>query len=66
MTDPFRVRMTAKDKANVYAVGWCAHGAKGVIVDSQLQSTIVAEEIAKDLTLRHTTGFIITFPNKEF
>ena len=59
MADSCRVRMPLdKKKAIVYAAGWCAHGPKGVIVDTQQQSSLVAEEMVKDLESRQSTGKI--------
>ncbi|KJH49877.1 hypothetical protein DICVIV_03988 [Dictyocaulus viviparus] len=34
----------------VYAVGWCARGPRGVIVDTQQESIAVADQIASDLS----------------
>ncbi|CAI4231831.1 unnamed protein product [Auanema sp. JU1783] len=47
MKDECRVR--TKDDSKVYAAGWCAHGPRGVIVDTQQQSSAVANEIMKDI-----------------
>ncbi|CAB3406698.1 unnamed protein product [Caenorhabditis bovis] len=48
MKDFCRVNMDENCRAAVYATGWCAHGPHGVIVDTQQQSVLVAEEIADD------------------
>ncbi|CAI5447806.1 unnamed protein product [Caenorhabditis angaria] len=45
MKDHCRVNLP---NSSVYATGWCAHGPKGVIVDTQQQSIFVAEEIVSD------------------
>ncbi|VDK54134.1 unnamed protein product [Cylicostephanus goldi] len=36
----------------VYAAGWCAHGPRGVIVDTQQDSLNVAEQMVKDFSTR--------------
>ncbi|CAD6192804.1 unnamed protein product [Caenorhabditis auriculariae] len=41
-------RVNIQGPTPVYATGWCAHGPRGVIVDTQQQSAFVAEQIAKD------------------
>uniref|UniRef100_A0A1I7TE43 NADPH:adrenodoxin oxidoreductase, mitochondrial n=1 Tax=Caenorhabditis tropicalis TaxID=1561998 RepID=A0A1I7TE43_9PELO len=48
MKDHCRVNMDISCPANVYATGWCAHGPRGVIVDTQQQSIFVADQIASD------------------
>ncbi|ETN71600.1 hypothetical protein NECAME_04632, partial [Necator americanus] len=50
MKDSFRVDMPCG--SFVYAAGWCAHGPRGVIVDTQQDSVVVAEQIAKDFSTR--------------
>lgn len=45
MSDWCRVPSTI---CNVYATGWCAHIAKGVILDSQMQAFNVVDELIKD------------------
>lgn len=45
MSDWCRVPSTV---SNVYATGWCAHAARGVILDSQMQAFNVADELIKD------------------
>ncbi|VDM56966.1 unnamed protein product [Angiostrongylus costaricensis] len=47
MKDECRVDMPCGSL--VYAAGWCAHGPRGVIVDTQQESIAVANEIATDL-----------------
>uniref|UniRef100_A0A158P6D4 NADPH:adrenodoxin oxidoreductase, mitochondrial n=1 Tax=Angiostrongylus cantonensis TaxID=6313 RepID=A0A158P6D4_ANGCA len=47
MKDECRVDMPCGSL--VYAAGWCAHGPRGVIVDTQQESIAVANEIASDL-----------------
>lgn len=48
MKDHCRVNMDSECPAQVYATGWCAHGPKGIIVDTQQQSIFVADQIASD------------------
>ncbi|CAL2040876.1 unnamed protein product [Caenorhabditis brenneri] len=48
MKDHCRVNMSLSCPANVYATGWCAHGPRGVIVDTQQQSIFVADQITAD------------------
>lgn len=48
MKDHCRVNMSISCAANVYATGWCAHGPRGVIVDTQQQSIFVADQITAD------------------
>lgn len=48
MKDHCRVNMSLSCPANVYATGWCAHGPRGVIVDTQQQSIFVADQISAD------------------
>lgn len=50
MKDGYRVDMPCG--SFVYAVGWCAHGPRGVIVDTQQDAIVVAEAIAKDFATR--------------
>lgn len=47
MKDECRVDMPCGSL--VYAAGWCAHGPRGVIVDTQQESVAVANQIATDL-----------------
>ncbi|KHJ86464.1 hypothetical protein OESDEN_13784 [Oesophagostomum dentatum] len=55
MKDGFRVDMPCG--SFVYAAGWCAHGPRGVIVDTQQESIVVAEQMMKDfLTRTDVTG----------
>lgn len=57
MKDHCRVNMNAECAASVYATGWCAHGPRGVIVDTQQQSIFVADQIASDFAhTRHSTA----------
>ncbi|KAK6044251.1 hypothetical protein COOONC_18244 [Cooperia oncophora] len=37
----------------VYAAGWCAHGPRGVIVDTQQEAIAVADHIAEDVMSRN-------------
>uniref|UniRef100_A0A8R1IPY4 Uncharacterized protein n=1 Tax=Caenorhabditis japonica TaxID=281687 RepID=A0A8R1IPY4_CAEJA len=48
MRDHVRVETNLACPAQVYATGWCAHGPRGVIVDTQQQSIFVANQIAED------------------
>ncbi|KAJ1352865.1 hypothetical protein KIN20_009349 [Parelaphostrongylus tenuis] len=48
MKDDCRVDMPCGSL--VYATGWCAHGPRGVIVDTQQESITVANQIAADLS----------------
>lgn len=48
MKDHCRVNMELSCPSHVYATGWCAHGPRGVIVDTQQQSIFVADQIASD------------------
>ncbi|UMM29458.1 hypothetical protein L5515_011808 [Caenorhabditis briggsae] len=55
MKDHCRVNINAECPAHVYATGWCAHGPRGVIVDTQQQSSFVADQIASDfIHTRHS------------
>uniref|UniRef100_A0A915ESY0 NADPH:adrenodoxin oxidoreductase, mitochondrial n=1 Tax=Ditylenchus dipsaci TaxID=166011 RepID=A0A915ESY0_9BILA len=56
-TEDNRLRMedwchvhSQSDEAMVYATGWCAHAAKGVIAESQTQAVAVIDKLADDLT----------------
>uniref|UniRef100_A0A183GIX9 NADPH:adrenodoxin oxidoreductase, mitochondrial n=1 Tax=Heligmosomoides polygyrus TaxID=6339 RepID=A0A183GIX9_HELPZ len=50
MKDSSRVDMPCG--SFVYAAGWCAHGPRGVIVDTQQEAVVVADRIAKDIMAR--------------
>ncbi|EYC22077.1 hypothetical protein Y032_0018g3701 [Ancylostoma ceylanicum] len=50
MKDGYRVDMPCG--SFVYAAGWCAHGPRGVIVNTQQDAVVVAETIAKDFSTR--------------
>ncbi|PIO67354.1 hypothetical protein TELCIR_10893 [Teladorsagia circumcincta] len=50
MRDGSRVDMPCG--AFVYAAGWCAHGPRGVIVDTQQEAMAVADHIAEDIMAR--------------
>lgn len=50
MKDHCRVNTSLSCPANVYATGWCAHGPRGVIVDTQQQSIFVADQITADFS----------------
>ena len=50
MKDGVRVDMPCG--SFVYAAGWCAHGPRGVIVDTQQESIVVAEQMMKDFLAR--------------
>ncbi|XGW30249.1 hypothetical protein V3C99_009328 [Haemonchus contortus] len=54
MRDGSRVDMPGD--AFVYAAGWCAHGPRGVIVDTQQEAVAVASRIAEDITAREDIG----------
>ncbi|WKY03465.1 hypothetical protein Q1695_004877 [Nippostrongylus brasiliensis] len=47
MKDSCRVDMPCG--SSVYAAGWCAHGPRGVIVDTQRDAVAVADQIVKDI-----------------
>ncbi|KAI1715399.1 pyridine nucleotide-disulfide oxidoreductase domain-containing protein [Ditylenchus destructor] len=47
MDDWCRVH-SENDEASVYATGWCAHDARGVIAESQQQAVAVVDELVKD------------------
>ncbi|VDL74795.1 unnamed protein product [Nippostrongylus brasiliensis] len=47
MKDSCRVDMPCG--SSVYAAGWCAHGPRGVIVDTQRDAVAVADQMVKDI-----------------
>lgn len=60
MKDSSRVDMPCG--SFVYAAGWCAHGPRGVIVDTQQEAVVVADRIAKDIMARKdVTGELVSY-----